>query len=397
MSNGRLSLARWAKYIAILIAIAVIAACSSGSGSKTATTRATAHPGSTTSTTRAQGPAPGGTPNHVPLFAHYYLWWDAQHWRAKLGSAYPVNLSSPPMPAKLDGAGCAATSSFPGNTLLDVPAPPLGLYSQDNARTLSTHVEQAAGAGIDGFVVSWSGSGDPTQHPSSSPFNRRLDLLVRAVHQHNVRTGGHFSLMLGYQGLDNRRVPRPLAHVANDLDYFTRTYASDPAFSVPAYGSKPVVMLLDSRKFTVPDLAALLTTRRASLTLIGDEHGRAEWLRGVAPLFDGDGWYWSAQNPVTNPSGATKLRQLSEQLHAEHKLWFSPLSAGYNKSNFGIGGTCVPRGGGATLRLIYALNAQSSPDGWMLISWNEFFENTYVEPSVRYGATLIQAIRALGA
>ena len=218
---------------------------------------------------------------------HYYLWWDAQHWRAKLGSAYPVRLPSPPVPANLDGAGCAATSSFPGNTLLDVPAPPLGLYSQDNPRTLNTHVDQAAGAGIDGFVVSWSGNGDPTQHPSSSPFDRRLDLLVRAVHKHNARTGDHFSLIIGYQGLDNSRVPRPLAHVANDLDYFTRTYASDPAFHVAAYGSKPVVMLLDSRKFTVPDLAALLTTRRASLTLIGDEHGRAEWLRGVAPLFDG--------------------------------------------------------------------------------------------------------------
>ena len=397
MSYGRLGSARrTTACIAILIALAVIAGCSSGSGSTTATTRATAHPGSATTTTRERDPAPA-TQNHVPLFAHYYLWWDAQHWRAKLGSAYPTNLPSPPVPAELDGAGCAATSSFPGDTLLDVPAPPLGLYSQDNPVTLKTHVDQASGAGIDGFVVSWSGTGDPSQHASSSPFNRRLDLLVRAVHAHNARTGEHFSLMLGYQGLDNRRVVRPLAHIANDLDYFTRTYTSDPAFHVPAYGSKPVVMLLDSRKFTVPDLQGLLTGRRASLTLIGDEHGQAEWRRGVAPLFDGDGWYWSAQNPTTNPSGPTKLHQLSEQLHAEHKLWFSPLSAGYNKSNFGIGGTCVPRSAGATLRLIYALNEQSSPDGWMLISWNEFFENTYVEPSVRYGTSLIQAIRALGA
>jgi hypothetical protein len=31
----------------------------------------------------------------------------------------------------------------------------------------------------------------------------------------------------------------------------------------------------------------------------------------------------------------------------------------------------------------------------MLISWNEFFENTYVEPSVRFGNTYLEAIRAL--
>ena len=91
------------------------------------------------------------------------------------------------------------------------------------------------------------------------------------------------------------------------------------------------------------------------------------------------------------------LTQLAGELHAEHKLWFSPLSAGYNKSNFGIGGTCVPHRAGATLRTIYDVNRVSKPDGWMLISWNEFFENTYVEPSLRYGTAILDAIRGLHA
>jgi hypothetical protein len=407
MSNGWLGSAPWSgRLLVAIVAIAMAAACSSGSTSTTVKSRRAPRSGTgstiirrpTQGSTITQPPAPAaGGGSRPPLFAHYYLWWDSAHWRAKLGSAYPADHRPPRLPATLDAAGCTATPSFPGVTLIDVPAPPLGLYSQDDPATLAAHVDQAAGAGIDGFVVSWSGNGDPAQRPSSSPFDRRLDLLVRAVNAHNTRTGDHFALMLGYQGLDNARAPRPAARVATDLDYFTRTYVNDPAFHVPVYGSKPVVMLLDSRKFAVPTLKSLLAPRRASLTLIGDEHGLTEWQRGVAPLFDGDGWYWSAENPATNRGAATMLTRLSDRLHVEHKLWFSPLSAGYNKSSFGIGGTCVPRRGGSTLRTIYDVNRQSNPDGWMLISWNEIFENTYVEPSVRYGTTFLDAIRSLRA
>lgn len=121
------------------------------------------------------------------------------------------------------------------------------------------------------------------------------------------------------------------------------------------------------------------------MTLVGDEHGRAEWSRGVSGIFDGDTWYWSDENPYTNPHVFTTLAALATELRSQGKLWFSPLIAGYNKSNFGVGGTCVPRNDGQTLRTIYAGNARSDPDGWMFISWNEYFENTYLEPSALYG------------
>lgn len=405
MSFRQIRSARRSADVALVLAVLVlVSACSTSSSSSTSKSRRDA-PASSTSSSRPSAPTPTptsapatpGADKRTPLFVHYYLWWDAAHWKAKLGPAYPAGQRPLPLPATLDAAGCAATPSFPGTTLIDVPAAPLGLYSQDDPSTFATHIDQAVRAGIDGFVVSWSGNGDAAQSPSSSPFDRRLDLLVREVRAHNARTGDHFALMLGYQGLDNSRTPRAASRIAADLDYFIRMYATDPAFSVPAYGTKPVVMFLNSRKFSVPSLTALLTSRRRALTFIGDEHGLASWQRGVAPLFDGDGWYWSAENPSTNRGAAKMLTGLADQIHAEHKLWFSPLSAGYNKSNFGIGGTCVPHRGGETLRTIYDANRVSNPDGWMLISWNEFLENTYVEPSVRSGSELLDAIRALGA
>lgn len=333
--------------------------------------------------------------NRKPLLVDYYLWWDASHWKSKLGVQYAPTRAVTSLPATLAANGCAASTRYSGDKLIDVPSTP-GLYSQDDPRTFVRHVQEASAAGIDGFVVSWSGSGAAAQTSASAAFSRRLAMLVSAVATHNAVAGARpFKLMLGYQGLNNSRTPRAAAAVANDLSYFARTYATSAVFRVPAYGTKPVVMFLDSRKFSLTSLHAILDPLRAKLSFIGDEHGLAEWNRGVAAVFDGDGWYWSSQNPYSNPGSFSQLRALSGTLHTEHKLWFSPLSVGYNKSNFGLGGACVPRNGTQTLRTLFAGNLTSHPDGWMLISWNEFLENTYIEPSLRYGATDLVAIRQL--
>jgi len=380
-----------------LVAALVLAGCASA-GHRPSAAPATSLPGATAS------PAPGTTARPgsasvasgpVPLFAHYYLWWDAAHWRARLGSAgtgAPARL-----PATLASDGCTATPAYPGDTLVDVPAPSLGLYSEDDVATLTAQVDEAAREGINGFVVSWSGTGAANQTSTSRAFNHRLASLVDVVHAFNRDHSTRFALMLGYEGLDNQRRPRPAAWVRNDLSYFVRTYGTDPAFSVPRYGTKPVVMFLDSRRFGAGELHQILTPYRSQLTLIGDEHGLAEWNRGASDVFDGDGWYWSEENPYSNAKAFTVLVALSRQLHAQGKLWFSPLSGGYNKSSFGIGGKCVPRRAGETLRRLYAGNKRSNPDGWMLISWNEYYENTYAEPSLRYGTQTLDLLRRLRA
>jgi len=375
----------------------VLAGCASAGHPRNAAP-APPRPGTTSSpapgSTSRPGPASAAS-GPVPLFAHYYLWWDTAHWGARLGAAATSDRLR--LPATLATDGCTATPSSPGDTLIDVPSPSLGLYSEDDVATLTAQVEEAAREGINGFVVSWSGTGAVNQTSSGRAFNRRLALLVGVVHAYNRDHPTKFALMLGYEGLDNQRRPRPAAWVRNDLSYFVRTYGTDPAFSVPRYGSKPVVMFLDSRRFGVAELHQILVPYRSRLTLVGDEHGLAEWNRGVSDVFDGDGWYWSEEDPYSNARAFTVLVALAGRLHSQHKLWFSPLSGGYNKSSFGIGGKCVPRRGGQTLRLLYAGNKRSNPDGWMLISWNEYYENTYAEPSLRYGTQTLDLLRHLRA
>ena len=46
----------------------------------------------------------------------------------------------------------------------------------------------------------------------------------------------------------------------------------------------------------------------------------------------------------------------------------------------------MPRDNGATLQALFDGNAAGDPDGWLLISWNEITEGTYVTPELqRYG------------
>ena len=52
----------------------------------------------------------------------------------------------------------------------------------------------------------------------------------------------------------------------------------------------------------------------------------------------------------------------------------------------------VARAGGDTLRTELNTAASSSPDAIGLISWNEFSENTFVEPSRAYGSTALKVI-----
>jgi hypothetical protein len=55
----------------------------------------------------------------------------------------------------------------------------------------------------------------------------------------------------------------------------------------------------------------------------------------------------------------------------------------------------VPRDSGATLRTEFTAAVGSEPDMLGLISWNEFTENSYVEPSKYYGTQSLDVLRQL--
>jgi hypothetical protein len=83
---------------------------------------------------------------------------------------------------------------------------------------------------------------------------------------------------------------------------------------------------------------------------------------------------------------------MSTAVHQHKGLWIAPFAPGFDARK--IAGTrVVDRRGGETLRLEYAAAIGSSPDALGLISWNEFSENSHVEPSVKDGDRYLTVLR----
>lgn len=265
-----------------------------------------------------------------PTLAYYYIWFDATSWdRAKR----------------------------------DLPL--LGRYSSDERRVMRQHVQWAKQAGIDGFIVSWK---------SSWRLNRRLERLIDVAEEEN------FKLVLIYQGLDFDRHPLPVARVAADLDQFADHYASREPFRL---FEKPLVIWSGTWRFRASDIASVSRHLRGRVLLLASEKDVAGYRR-VARHVDGNAYYWSSVDPARWPTYWTKLVTMGRAVHDHGGLWIAPAAPGFDARLVG-GSSVVERNGGQTFRRRLDGAVRSNPDALGIISWNEFSENTHIEPSERYG------------
>ncbi len=290
--------------------------------------------------TAAAGTAPAAPRAPVPVLAYYYIWFNATSWQR----------------AKID-------------------TPLLGRYSSDELRTMRQHIRWAQQAGIDGFIVSWK---------STPTLNRRLTRLIAAARQ------THFKLAVMYEGLDFERRPLPVARVASDLRFFQQHFASSPVFRIY---SKPLVIWSGTWKFTPAAIARVTAPLRRSLLVLASQRQADDYAR-VASSVDGDAYYWAAVDPFSTPGYQAKLARLGRVVHAHGGLWIAPAAPGFDARLLG-GTSLIPRRGGKSLEAEYAAALASSPDAVGLISWNEFSENTQIEPSTRYGAQSLDTLASL--
>ncbi len=275
--------------------------------------------------------------NPIPVLAYYYIWFDSNSWeRAK--TDYPV----------------------------------LGKYTSDDRAVMVQHIRWAKAAGIKGFIVSWK---------STDTLNRRLKQLVE------VADAEDFKLVIIYQGLDFNRDPLQVSRIASDMDEFIRLYADHPSFQL---FSKPLIIWSGTWKFSVEDIASVTETRRNSLLFLASEKNLAGYNR-IAKFVDGDAYYWSSVNPDTFPGYKDKLVGLSDQVHKNGGIWIPPAAPGFDARLVG-GTSIVDRKDGETLRTQINTALTSSPDALGIISWNEFSENSQIEPSEQYGTQSLNII-----
>jgi hypothetical protein len=289
---------------------------------------------------RAANIATPTSSNPIPTLAYFYIWYDTSSWsRAKID--YPL----------------------------------LGRYSSDDSSVMLQQILQAKAAGINGFIVSWK---------STDVLNSRLDQLINLAEQQN------FKLVIIYEGLDFSRNPLPVSTVAKDLDLFISRYASRPAFQL---FSKPLVIWSGTWMYSPQEIAQVTNSRRSSLMILASEKSVDGYNR-LASLVDGDAYYWSSVNPDTYPGYQAKLTSMSAAVHQNGGLWIPPAAPGFDARMIG-GTTVIDRKNGDTFRTEINTAMSSSPDALGIISWNEFSENSYIEPSQLYGSTYLNIMSGI--
>ncbi|HET7900195.1 MAG TPA: endo-1,3-alpha-glucanase family glycosylhydrolase [Candidatus Nanopelagicales bacterium] len=265
----------------------------------------------------------------TPVYAYFYQWFTASSWnRAK--SDLPLR----------------------------------GRYSSDDPAVLREQVRQARAAGIDGFLTSWK---------STVPLNRRLDRLVSVAAEENLDLG------VVYEALDFERDPLPIATVEHDMVYLVQRWGS--RISSRYYG-RPVIIWTGTERYSTADVLRVRQALDHRAILLAAAKTVDGYVR-LADIVDGEAYYWSSSDPTSSATTA-KLSAMSEAVHAHGGLWFAPAAPGFDGTTLG-GTRVIPRDDGRTLSRSLDNAFASSPDAVAVISWNEWSENTYIEPGELYG------------
>lgn len=316
--------------IATVAALLAVAMLSAGPPT-TEARRDVAHP------VESSVPIAAGVPGRPVVLAYYYIWFDVPSWER----------------AKTD-------------------LPTLGKYDSADPAVIAQHVAWARAAGIDALIVSWK---------HEPRLDEPLKVLVEASRAAGLR------LVLLYQGLDFSRNPIDPGRITDDLAWFMEHYGQDPVFDV--FG-KPAIILSGTPSF---DRAAIKSFRTAlddagSAFLLGSER-EADNYTALADLLDGDAYYWSSVDPSRDRNYQVRLQAMADVIRADGGLWLAPVAPGFDARL--IGGTrVIDRADGATYRTEWSTALSTAPDGLAVISWNEFSENSQIEPSVTFGSRYLE-------
>jgi len=276
----------------------------------------------------------------IPLLAYFYIWFNPTSWN-RLKIDYPL----------------------------------IGRYSSDDVKIMRQQVAMAKQSGITGFLVSWK---------DTPVLNRRLAEL------RSVAAAAGFKLGIVLEGRDFYGNPITMSKVQQSFAYLATHYASDPVFDI--FG-KPLVAWSGTWLFSTKQLASVTSTYGSRLRIVATEKEPSDY-HLIAHMFSGDAYYWSSADPLHTPGYASKLAQFSAVVHQHHGLWIAPAAPGFDARLLG-GVRDVRRRRGETLRLEINAAIASSPDAVGLISWNEYSENSEIEPSQQYGGTALKVVASI--
>lgn len=252
--------------------------------------------------------------------------------------------------------------------LTDYPA--IGAYDSRDAGVAATHIDQARSAGINAFTVSWYGvdNGETT-----AVLNNMLD---RAA-ERDFKIGAVVDV---FNGFDRDHLIRSIGYIVNDR-------ANHPAYL--RYNGKPVIL------FAFQANANLSVAQWQEIRNQIDPDRNTVWiaegLNGCC-LYGGamDGMY-AFNIAWANGSSSRYTQERNAVLNNGGSVYVATVHPGWDENNIarqlGRPNPTSPRARNNGVFLTNSWNGavSSGADVVLVVSWNEFLENSHIEPSTTYG------------
>ena len=261
-------------------------------------------------------------------------------------------------------------------------------YDSSKIATIDRQIRDASSAGINGFISSWWGPGDPTDKNLTS-------LLTRSSVLEN-QGGPHFASSIYFES-DSPRLQGE-TNIVSGLRYLQQHDTKNSYFF--HWHGKPVVFFWNplGNGRTLAEWADI----RAQVDPGHHQVWSAEGVdTNLLSVFDGlhlfSAGYWGLQSgtmPAVDQGFRTKIDDYNAA-NKTHKIWAAGVEPGYNDTRVpGRQGTyIIPRNGGQTYKASWSAALSSAPDWITITSYNEWFEGAMVEPSQSYGRLYLNLTR----
>jgi hypothetical protein len=259
---------------------------------------------------------------------------------------------------------------------------PLEPYASSQPAAMVRHIAQAQSAHVDAFVSAWYGP-----QIANNQTETNLQTLLTLAQPQNFKIAVEFET--------NSPFFQATADVKQALEALYRSHAQHPAYL--RWNGKPVVFFWGQASVPrLPGQSALATWQwlRAQV----DPQHTAIWVSEGTDLsylgvFDAHHLY----NIAWSNDLATTQRQWAQRVRAKGAQWVGTVMPGWDDTHLleRQGRYRRDRQNGAWYRQSWAAALATNPDWLVITSWNEFVENTYIEPSVTYGSQYLDLTRAL--
>ena len=267
-----------------------------------------------------------GTILRARVWAYYYIWWGSGSW---------------------------------GSTNIK-DSPTLGKYDSSNEDVIRQHVRWAKWARIKGFIISWD---------NVDWANSIVDTLTEVAEEEN------FKLAIIGEWLND-----DLAAIDASLAVFFSRWSTRTPFK--SWNGTPFIVFWGSWQYSGAQWEPILAKYRDRGFLLCCENSWNTGTNYIGKLnyFDGNAPYTPTR--VQNSAYIEHFRQMAETCRQKGKAFLCSIGPGFDKESENLH---FPREDGGLYKRSIALAKSFDPTGIAIVSWNEWLENTHIEPSVNYG------------